>query len=96
VAGLSRRRGVRGNSFLTTAILLPLTMTVPFRGGGGAPWRIGMELVPSTTAMSIETFSSFGEMAPKILQMKNLGDEAPLCAIVGPGMVTRWLIRAVN
>jgi hypothetical protein len=55
-----------------------------------------MELVPSTAAMSIKTFSSFGEMAPKILQTKNLGDEAPVCAIVGPGMVTRWPIRAVN
>jgi hypothetical protein len=35
-------------------------------------------------------------MAPRILQTKNLGDETPVCAIVGPGMVTRWLTRAVN
>jgi hypothetical protein len=50
-----------------------------------------MELVPKTTAMSIETFSSVGKAAPY-----GLDSEVLSAVVLDHGYGTRWLIRAAS
>ena len=52
-------------------------------------WWIGIEVLPSTTEMSIETLSSVAKMV-----LTRLLVDVPCAILFRPGMVTRWLTRA--